>query len=600
MRTNILLKVVLTLLVVGIAYWTLQNWNAAPDASWEPNTSQSDAAHSVISVGPEATVRDDVDPDHDTWEAETIHASLKQQLKAIAQSIETGRPTAELKKFATDSFTSKHFRETKRSYHDEKSVSVYRPIAKTPAELEHEIAKFVANQIGEIQQPRCTFKVAGIENLDTQTNTKILVEFYGHEAGGLEQVNATWKCTWTKATPPLIVSVEVESFERIKRDGRPLFEDVTQAALSHVVGYESQFLRGIDHWAQRLPRIDDMHIYGHHGIAVADINNDGWDDIYVCDGGGLPNRVFLGTANGVLRDHSSESKVNWLESTTSALLLDLDGDGDKDLFAATVAAIVVASNNGKGVFEVRNAITGFPEAHTLSAADPDNDGDLDVYVCSYGASGGTGSSRGYEASAPWPYNDANNGGPNALLQNNGNFQFANVTKEVGLDNNNRRFSFASSWEDFDQDGDVDLYVANDFGRNNLYVNEGGQFKDEAASAGVEDMAGGMSVSWGDFNRDGSMDIYVGNMFSAAGKRVAFQRRFTEKFQGQTEALQRMARGNTLFASNANGTFSDLSESMGVTMGRWAWGSRFADINNDGWDDLVVANGYFTSEQTDDL
>jgi hypothetical protein len=202
---------------------------------------------------------------------------------------------------------------------------------------------------------------------------------------------------------------------------------------------------------------------------------------------------------------------------------------------------------------------------------------------------------------PVPFNDANNGGRNALLQNLGDFNFVDVTAVVGLDDNNSRFSFAAAWEDYDNDGDVDLYVANDFGRNNLYRNDSGQFSDVAVGTGTEDMAAGMSVSWGDFNRDGLADLYVGNMFSAAGNRVVFQREFQNgRSASGNQGMQRMARGNTLFAATGNGGFQDVSEETKVTMGRWAWSSRFADLNNDGWIDLVVANGYLTNEHADDL
>jgi len=148
---------------------------------------------------------------------------------------------------------------------------------------------------------------------------------------------------------------------------------------------------------------------------------------------------------------------------------------------------------------------------------------------------------------------------------------------------------------------MDLYVANDFGRNNLYRNDRGRFTDVAADAGVEDAASGMSVSWGDYNRDGNMDVYVANMFSAAGNRVTYQRRFVTARTERTAArVQRMARGNTLFANSGDGRFLDVSEAAAVTMGRWAWASKFADFNNDGWQDLVVANGYVTTEDTGDL
>ena len=169
-----------------------------------------------------------------------------------------------------------------------------------------------------------------------------------------------------------------------------------------------------------------------------------------------------------------------------------------------------------------------------------------------------------------------------------------MTNETGINTNNRKWSFAASWEDFDMDGDPDLYVANDYGRNNLYRNDGGTFKDVAAELGVEDSASGMSVSWADFDLDGRQDLYVSNMFSAAGSRITSQKKFKPDANLETrERFQRFTRGNTLFRNTEKG-FIDTSESAGVMMGRWAWGSRFIDLNNDGWQDLVVANGYLSA------
>ena len=195
---------------------------------------------------------------------------------------------------------------------------------------------------------------------------------------------------------------------------------------------------------------------------------------------------------------------------------------------------------------------------------------------------------------------------NRLLENLGNLQFVDATAAAGLDSNNRRFSYAAAWEDYDNDGDPDLYVANDFGRNNLYRNDAlpdgtRKFRDVAAEAGVEDIAAGMSVSWGDYNRDGLMDLYVSNMFSAAGNRVTYQRKFKANSDDATRAdLQRHARGNTLFENAGDGTFRDVSVERGVTMGRWAWASLFTDVNNDGWQDIYVTNGFMTTPDPGDL
>ena len=151
------------------------------------------------------------------------------------------------------------------------------------------------------------------------------------------------------------------------------------------------------------------------------------------------------------------------------------------------------------------------------------------------------------------YHDANDGGANVLYRNDigtgggGSWQFTDVTRQTGLDQHNRRHSLAAAWEDYDNDGDLDLYVANDYGRNCLYRNDGGHFVDVAPEAGVVDFGSGMSVSWGDYNRDGWMDLYVGNMFSSAGNRITRQDRFKAGADDGLRAIySRFAKGNSLF------------------------------------------------------
>jgi hypothetical protein len=230
---------------------------------------------------------------------------------------------------------------------------------------------------------------------------------------------------------------------------------------------------------------------------------------------------------------------------------------------------------------------------SMAAADFDANTYVDIYVCGYFSR--DGSADGVGLGRPVPYHDANNGVRNYLLSNLGLFRFEDVTERVGLEQNNRRFSYACAWADYDLDGDPDLYVANDFGRNNLYRNESGRFVDVAGNAGVEDISAGMSACWGDYDRDGWFDIYVGNMFSSAGNRVAYQRQFQPTASTEErELFQRHARGNSLFRNAGDGTFQDVSLDAQVTMGRWAWSSNFVDLNNDGWDDLLVANGMVTS------
>ena len=175
-----------------------------------------------------------------------------------------------------------------------------------------------------------------------------------------------------------------------------------------------------------------------------------------------------------------------------------------------------------------------------------------------------------------------------------------------MDANNRRDSYAAAWEDYDNDGDLDLYVANDFGRNNLYRNvaeRGGapRFADVADYAGVVDVGPGMSACWGDYDDDGRTDLYVSNMFSSAGNRVTGQTQFHADADAETKGhFRRHARGNSLFANRGTGRFEDVSIAAGVTFGRWAWGSKFADLDDDGRLDILVANGFVSQRSTDDL
>ena len=93
-----------------------------------------------------------------------------------------------------------------------------------------------------------------------------------------------------------------------------------------------------------------------------------------------------------------------------------------------------------------------------------------------------------------------------------------------------------------------------------------------------------------------MDLYIGNMFSSAGNRVTTQEQFKAgEVDGVKGIFTRFARGNTLLENQGDGTFKDTSEAAGVTMGRWAWSSCFADVNNDGWQDILVGNGFITGE-----
>jgi len=421
--------------------------------------------------------------------------------------------------------------------------------------------------------------------------TRQYITIAGTTADGPIEENVTWLTTWTNQTPPLLKSIAIEAYERATLTSkRPLFSDCTEAVLKRRMADDDLLGYNLAHWNMRIAAMYGQTAMGYHGLALGDVNGDGLDDVYVCHPGGMPNQLFVHNPDGTVNERAAVAGLDWMDVTFSALFVDLDNDGDQDLVAGTFPRLILFENGGKGRFRGRKFLAGSALPRSIVAADADNDGDLDLYICYY--TNGT----------PLPYHDANNGPKNIYWRNDGDFRFVDMTSNVGLNTNNTRFSYGACFDDYDNDGDQDLYVANDFGRNNLYRNKGdGTFEDVAPQSGTEDISPGMSAAFGDYNNDGYMDLYVANMFSSAGNRIMLQDKFKPNVDDWTRsAYQRHARGNSLFKGSADGTFEDVSIEAGVTMGRWAWCSLFVDINNDMYQDLVVANGHITNENTKDL
>jgi hypothetical protein len=452
-------------------------------------------------------------------------------------------------------------------------------------------------------------KVVSVEAGDTAgtLRTQVLFEASGQAEGNRRQQNAVWRIGWTRPESsegdalPLIHHLEALSVEESASIGASpsLFRDVTPSVFSEEASWSEQLQFGIDHWRKQLERSIAPGITANPGLAIGDANGDGLEDVYLCQPLSLPNRLLIHQADGTVRDVAPSTGLDLLDSTSSALFLDLDNDGDQDLVVGGDGGARVFENQGQLAFVQRSHVPFPSTIDSIAAADYDGDSRVDFYICGHTPTGGEHDES--VLGMPIPIYDAENGQPNQLIRNAGQWTFEDVTKRSGMDTNNRRFSYAAAWEDYDNDGDQDLYVANDFGRNNLYQNNGGTFRDVAPESGTEDISSGMSVSWADYNRDGWMDLYVGNMFSSAGNRVAYQRQFrpgsTEEARG---FLRRMARGNSLFENLGPHGFRDVSTESGLTMGRWAWASKFVDINNDGWEDATIMNGFVTNQEPEDL
>jgi hypothetical protein len=325
------------------------------------------------------------------------------------------------------------------------------------------------------------------------------------------------------------------------------------------------------------------------------------------------------------------------------LFLDLDNDGDEDLFVGrSTAPNKLFCNNGDGTFtEVKadspvaalaknpgvsrsDVATRGEWTSVASAADFNNDGLVDIYVGRY---------LDPRTSLPTTLFYTRNGEGNTLLRNNGDLTFTDVTEEMGVREGGLTLGMA--WGDYDNDGDADLYVANDFGRNAFFENQGASgtkdakgnpgwkpFKEIARENGTLDISYGMSATFADADNDADLDLYVSNVHSGQrwfGNKATLQNYIANtlrqrEFFGDAAIYDqlveladdkwalgdRVIRGNSLFRNDGEKGFADVTEEAQVNPHGWYWGSLFFDFDNDGRQDIYAANGWITGKEPDDL
>lgn len=330
-------------------------------------------------------------------------------------------------------------------------------------------------------------------------------------------------------------------------------------------------------------------VFTSHGVAVADVDNDGLLDAFVT--GNHENYLYRNRGDGTFENRALEALVAVTPLATGPLFLDYDADGDADLFLATAGRQMLFENRfvpeGALFFEDVSEAAGVSlpaEGYSALAADVNSDGRPDIYVCSYNK---------YGQVMPNSWSDATNGTANLLFLNQGDGTFRESAAAWGCDDT--RWTYAAMFADVNDDGRADLYVANDFGRNALYLNDGGRFRDATAEFGLTDPGNGMGVSFGDIDNDGDLDIHVTNMSSTAGNRI-LKMVFADG-EGSPEyagLLRKLASGNTLFRNTGDG-YRDVSPEMGPFSAGWAFGGGFVDLDNDGWQDLHAPNGFISGK-----
>jgi hypothetical protein len=329
------------------------------------------------------------------------------------------------------------------------------------------------------------------------------------------------------------------------------------------------------------------------GIAVGDLNGDEYPDLYLT--GEELGKLYINKGKagpGQFTDATAAWGLPEIKDGHGTLFFDFDGDGDLDLLVLRSEHESALFRNDKGKFVDVHKEMGFLThrgGHVAHVFDYDKDGDLDIYVGYYG-SHAANMSPGTERSVPSL--DGRNGSPNQLWRNDGG-KFVEVGKAAKVDDIGWCLAVASA--DYDGDGDLDLFLANDFGADVFYSNNGdGTFSDITVATGTGDRGSGMNAEFGDVNGDGRWDIYVTNidMFSKNIKVIFPRDESTINVDEQlTKAFQYIA-GNKLYVQTDKGGFrAEETLRMEPRDRGWGWDAAFFDYENDGDDDLYVTNGW---------
>ena len=383
-------------------------------------------------------------------------------------------------------------------------------------------------------------------------------------------------------------------FSCSKKTEQKLFEE--QPAETTGIDFENKVIQDQENHVLNYP-----YYFNGGGVAVGDINNDGLEDVYF-SGNSVPNRLYLNKGDFQFEDITSKAGVTaprgW---KTGVLMADVNQDGWLDIYVCRSAMAdsvlrknLLFINNGDQTFTEKADEFGVADnSYSTHASffDYDKDGDLDLFVLNH--------------SLP-KYAGFNNMLVNFKKQKGSKFQsklyqnnqgkFSDVSEKAGIINNLLSFGLGLAVSDINEDGWPDVYVSNDFNEEDyLYINnQDGTFKNAIREATGHVSLFSMGSDIADVNNDALPDIFTLDMLPESNERIKLSSGDDnyDKYKILINSgFHHQSMRNMLQLNNGDGTFSEIGQLMGISNTDWSWSSLFADFDGDGWKDLFISNGY---------
>ena len=343
------------------------------------------------------------------------------------------------------------------------------------------------------------------------------------------------------------------------------------------------------------------------GVAIGDINNDGLPDIYF-SASLKSNKLYLNKGNLKFEDITTQAGVTAETGfKTGVSMADINNDGWLDIYVCRTSKSddnqknnLVFINNKNNTFTEQGAQLGLQDnsnSNHGSFFDYDNDGDLDLYILNHRTS--------FKTATRLRLNQNTNGNltretsPSDAFESdrfyrNDNGKFTDITKQAGIENS--AFGLSATITDINNDGYLDVYVANDYVEpDNIYINnKNGTFRDEYFTYLRHSSENSMGCDIADINNDGLTDIVVLDM--RAEDHLRYKQLMNAMRKDRLNTLKQYGYGNqttrnVLQLNNGNNTYSEIGQLAGISATDWSWGALIADFDNDGWKDIYISNGY---------